>query len=130
MAGLDDIAHDARRTPVQARETLFREGDPTSTVIMLVSGMAKLSRLMADGRQQVLGFRFAGDMMGFTHGHSHAADAEMLTDGMVCRMTRSQLDAMLLREGRAALAGSVFQCLPTRAELDLLGWSETDFFAH
>jgi CRP/FNR family transcriptional regulator len=78
MAGLDDIAHDARRTPVQARETLFREGDPTSTVIMLVSGMAKLSRLMAAGRQQVLGFRFAGDMMGFTHGHSHAADAEML----------------------------------------------------
>ena len=43
---------------------------------------------------------------------------------------KERLDTMLLREGRAALAGSVFQCLPTRAELDLLGWSETDFFAH
>ena len=43
---------------------------------------------------------------------------------------RERLDLMLAREGRTELAQSVFACLPTRAELDLLGWSETDFFAH
>jgi ribonuclease D len=43
---------------------------------------------------------------------------------------KARLDAMLAREGRAALAQGVFACLPVRAELDLLGWSETDFFAH
>jgi ribonuclease D len=43
---------------------------------------------------------------------------------------KDRLDAMLAREGRTALAESVFRCLPTRAELDLLGWAETDFFAH
>ena len=97
IAGLDEMAHEARRSPVVARETLFRDGDPASSIVMLVRGMAKLSRLMPDGRQQVLGFRFAGDVMGFTQGKCHSADAEMLTEGVVCRMTRVQLDAMLAR---------------------------------
>ena len=41
-----------------------------------------------------------------------------------------RLDAMLAREGRAALAGACFEFLPTRAELDLGGWSDEDVFAH
>lgn len=40
------------------------------------------------------------------------------------------LDARLEREGRTALAQSCFDFLPTRAALDLAGWSETDIFAH
>jgi ribonuclease D len=40
------------------------------------------------------------------------------------------LDAMLVREGRAHLAKACFEFLPTRAELDLAGWSEIDVFAH
>lgn len=40
------------------------------------------------------------------------------------------LDAMLAREGRTHLAEACFEFLPTRAALDLAGWSETDIFAH
>jgi len=40
------------------------------------------------------------------------------------------LDAMLVREGRKNLAEACFAFLPTRAELDLAGWSEVDIFAH
>jgi ribonuclease D len=40
------------------------------------------------------------------------------------------LDAMLAREGRTALAQACFDFLPTRADLDLAGWGETDIFAH
>ena len=43
---------------------------------------------------------------------------------------RDVLDAMLLREGRADLAQRCFDFLPTRAELDLSGWPDTDIFAH
>ena len=43
---------------------------------------------------------------------------------------RDALDAMLLREGRAELAQRCFDFLPTRAELDLAGWPDTDIFAH
>ena len=40
------------------------------------------------------------------------------------------LDGMLGREGRVQLAEAAFGYLPSRAELDLLGWSERDIFAH
>ncbi len=40
------------------------------------------------------------------------------------------LDAMLEREGRVRLAEAAFGFLASRAELDLLGWSEKDIFAH
>lgn len=43
---------------------------------------------------------------------------------------KRELDRMLAREGRAELAQSCFDFLPTRARLDLLGWDETDIFAH
>jgi ribonuclease D len=43
---------------------------------------------------------------------------------------REKLDAMLKREGREDLARACFEFLPTRAELDLRGWSEIDPFAH
>ena len=43
---------------------------------------------------------------------------------------REKLDAMLRREGRESLARACFEFLPTRAELDLRGWSEIDPFAH
>ena len=43
---------------------------------------------------------------------------------------RTGLLAMLEREGRVDLAQACFDFLPTRADLDLLGWDETDIFAH
>lgn len=43
---------------------------------------------------------------------------------------REVLDRMLAREGRSGLASACFDFLPTRADLDLAGWSEVDIFAH
>ena len=43
---------------------------------------------------------------------------------------RERLDMMLVREGRDQLAQACFDFLPTRAELDLAGWSGEDIFAH
>jgi ribonuclease D len=41
-----------------------------------------------------------------------------------------KLSDRLRRDGRMELAISCFEFLPTRAKLDLLGWDETDIFAH
>jgi len=43
---------------------------------------------------------------------------------------RDKLEMRLVRDGRKALAEECFRFLPTRAQLDLLGWEETDIFAH
>ena len=41
-----------------------------------------------------------------------------------------KLTQRLVRDGREAHAAACFEFLPTRAKLDLLGWGETDIFAH
>lgn len=43
---------------------------------------------------------------------------------------KRHLDRMLRREGRMELADQCFKFLPTRVDLDLMGWQETDIFAH
>ena len=44
---------------------------------------------------------------------------------------KAELEKRLLREGRMGLAQRLFDFLPTRAELDLLGWDEpNDIFHH
>lgn len=43
---------------------------------------------------------------------------------------RERLDRLLEREGRMDVARSCFEFLPARARLDLLGWHDTDIFAH
>ncbi|MBI3677198.1 MAG: ribonuclease D [Proteobacteria bacterium] len=43
---------------------------------------------------------------------------------------KEKLDEMLAREERMSLAQACFEFLPSRAELDLAGWDETDIFAH
>jgi ribonuclease D len=43
---------------------------------------------------------------------------------------KARLDQMLAREGRTEVAKSCFDFIPTRAALDLAGWTEEDVFAH
>jgi len=43
---------------------------------------------------------------------------------------RDGLTAMLEREGRLETARACFEFLPTRVRMDLMGWADTDIFAH
>ena len=42
----------------------------------------------------------------------------------------ARLEALLIREGRLALAEDCFAFLPTRCRLDLLGYTDPDIFSH
>ncbi|MDP3261560.1 MAG: ribonuclease D [Tabrizicola sp.] len=66
--------------------------------------------------------------------------AEVLTDAqkeyaasdvLYLHALKRELEARLIREDRLALAQRCFDFLPTRAELDLLGWGDlNDIFSH
>ena len=43
---------------------------------------------------------------------------------------KTRLDQLLTRQNRTGFAEKCFEFLPTRAALDLAGWSEEDIFAH
>jgi CRP/FNR family transcriptional regulator, anaerobic regulatory protein len=96
-AALDEISSESERVSLPARTCIFREGDPAGRVYSLIEGTAKLTRLLPDGKQQVVGFRFAGDLIGYTTRKDYPFDAELLTDARLCRLDRPQLDRLLRR---------------------------------
>ena len=52
------------------------------------------------------------------------------SDVLYLHQLRNALNKMLIREDRMEIAQSCFDFLPTRAQLDLAGWPDTDIFAH
>jgi CRP/FNR family transcriptional regulator len=96
-AGLDDVVGEAEQLSLAARDMLFQEGDRAGHVFTLVQGTAKLTRLLPDGREQVLGFRFSGDVLGYTSAAHYPFAVQLLTPAQVCRLERKRLDVLLHR---------------------------------
>jgi ribonuclease D len=65
-----------------------------------------------------------------SHVLSDAQKTYAAQDVVYLHELKARLDQMLARERRTALAESCFSFIPSRSELDLLGWSEEDIFAH
>jgi ribonuclease D len=66
-------------------------------------------------------------------GAKNLSDAQLAyaaSDVLHLHALRERLDGMLARENRTALAQACFQFLPSRSQLDLLGWQDEDIFAH
>lgn len=61
---------------------------------------------------------------------SDAQQAYAASDVLYLHELREKLTERLKREDRLAIAEKAYSFLPTRAELDLLGWSESDIFSH
>lgn len=96
-AALDEVSSETQRLSLPARSTLFREGDRAGRVYTIIEGIAKLTRLLPDGKQQVVGFRFAGDVLGFTDRAEYPFDADLLTDAKLCRLERPQIAGLFQR---------------------------------
>lgn len=96
-AALDEVLAETEQVTLAPRDMLFQEGDRASHVFTLVQGTAKLTRLLPDGREQVLGFRFAGDVLGYTGAEHYPFAAQLLTPAQLCRIERRRLDGLLRR---------------------------------
>ena len=80
---------------VTARQPLFHEGDRADVVFNLISGSARLYKLLPDGRRQVTGFLFPGDFLGITVEDEHAFSAETLEPSEMCRFPRHRFEAFV-----------------------------------
>lgn len=80
---------------LDAQETVFREGDPADNIYSVVQGCIKLSKLLSDGRRQIIGFLFPGDFFGFSPLSSYGYTAEAITPVNLCRFSDQRLTALL-----------------------------------
>src|SRR5262245_31277801 len=63
---------------VEAKEFLFVEGAPLSHVYRVETGAIALFKVLADGRRQVMGFAYPGDLVGLGSSGEHAMNAQAI----------------------------------------------------
>ena len=63
----------------RAKEQIFAQGDGASTIYEVIAGCIKLMRFLSDGRQQIVGFFFADDIIGLTAGELYSYSAVAIT---------------------------------------------------
>jgi ribonuclease D len=83
--------------------------------------------------QELLGIDISKQQQSSDWGSETLSQAQVeyaASDVLYLHKLRDALVQMLEREGRMDLAQSCFDFLPTRAQLDLAGWPDTDIFAH
>lgn len=88
---------------------------------------------LKDNLRELLGVEVSKQQQLSDWGAEKLSDAQIAyaaSDVLHLHALKARLDEMLAREGREHLAEACFRFLPTRAELDLAGWSGEDIFAH
>lgn len=83
--------------------------------------------------RELLGVDLSKQQQSSDWGSDEITEAQMeyaASDVLYLHRLKEVLEQRLEREGRAEIAQACFDFLPTRAELDLAGWPETDIFAH
>ncbi|KAA0909807.1 ribonuclease D [Aquicoccus porphyridii] len=83
--------------------------------------------------QELLGVDISKQQQMSDWGAEELSEAQLdyaASDVLYLHALREKLEERLAREGRTEIAQACFRFLPTRAELDLAGWPETDIFAH
>lgn len=85
---------------------LYFEGDEVEWLYQVTSGVLRLTRLLADGRRQVIAFGYPGDIVGFPADDLHHTDCEALTDVRLQPFRRAHLESA---KGDAALHSALLQ---------------------
>lgn len=80
---------------VEPGTTFIEEGEPATHFFNIIDGAVKVYKLLADGRRQITGFLFAGDLLGLAFNDSYTYSAEAITPVRICRFPRKALERHL-----------------------------------
>ncbi|WP_370272203.1 ribonuclease D [Pseudooceanicola nitratireducens] len=83
--------------------------------------------------QELIGVDLSKQQQSSDWGAETLTDAQLeyaASDVLYLHRLRDELNKRLDRENRTEIAQACFDFLPMRAQLDLMGWPDTDIFAH
>jgi ribonuclease D len=83
--------------------------------------------------QELIGVDLSKQQQSSDWGAETLTDAQLeyaASDVLYLHRLRDELNKRLDRENRTEVAQACFDFLPMRAQLDLMGWPDTDIFAH
>jgi CRP/FNR family transcriptional regulator, anaerobic regulatory protein len=91
---LIELARHTTKHKYDAARGLMSDGAKVERYANILSGVIKLAKLTADGRQQIVGLQFAPDFLGRPFSEKSDFDVEAATDVKVCSFPREVLNRL------------------------------------
>ena len=88
---------------------MFAEGDPTTHVFRVETGAVALYKVLADGRRQVVGFAYSGDLIGLGAQGEHVMNAQAIKPTRLRCLPIAMLHRTAARD--AALGFKLYEAL-------------------
>ncbi len=90
------LAKHSRQTRFAPGDALMCESAETPTYANIMRGVVKLSKMLADGRQQLVGLQFAPDFLGRPFANESPVTAEAASVVEACRFPKAALENLIL----------------------------------
>jgi CRP/FNR family transcriptional regulator/CRP/FNR family nitrogen fixation transcriptional regulator len=87
------VSAPARSRVLAAGRYLFHEGDEAAYVYEVKTGVLRLTRVLENGRRQVIAFGLPGDIIGFPDGDMHHTDCDVVATAEVIAHRRAELES-------------------------------------
>jgi len=75
---------------VSAKHNLFTQGEAASHIYIITQGIARLYKMLPDGRRQIVGFALPGDILGINQGESFSVSADAITNLTACCFSKQR----------------------------------------
>ncbi|WP_018240042.1 Crp/Fnr family transcriptional regulator [Ensifer sp. BR816] len=92
---LTELSRHAARRRVEPGSEMIGQGEAANNYANIIRGVVKLSKMLSDGRQQIVGLQFAPDFMGRPFMRESALSAEAATDTDVCAFPRTVIERLV-----------------------------------
>lgn len=89
------LSKSTRRVRKQPGEELMADAMPISSYANVLRGVIKLSKVLEDGRQQVVGLQFAPDLLGRPFAAESRVSAEAASDVDLCVIPKPALESLM-----------------------------------
>lgn len=89
------LSRHTRRVHHQAGDELLADAMPITSYGNVLRGVIKLSKVLEDGRQQVVGLQFAPDLLGRLFAKESRVTAEAASDVDLCMVPKAALEALV-----------------------------------
>lgn len=80
---------------LESGDSLFWEGETATHIFEVTEGVLRVFRIIADGRRIIMGFLFAGDIIGISFRHHYLYTVEAVTTAKVRRCSRTSFQQKL-----------------------------------
>jgi CRP/FNR family transcriptional regulator len=92
------LSASTRRRRIEHGETISFEEDEVVDYANIVEGAVKLTKILKDGRQQIVGLQFAPEFIGKPFSEMTTVSVEAATDVEICVFPKAEFERMLQME--------------------------------